>query len=122
MYTEGAAEPVIAIEGAALDYTLPVWNQAIATFDKMPFSAFLPANLAARSVLETATSAVRAVAWIAADDVLDALDGGAESWDKAATGVLEQRVALVELALTQCLGFAPAGDACEAQRRAWRRP
>ena len=109
VYTEGIAQPVIAIDGRALDYTLPVWNQAIATFDRMPFSAFLPANLAARIVLEPENSAVRAVAWIAADDVLDALDGGPDSWDPTAIILLEHRVALVDLALVQCLAVAPAG-------------
>jgi hypothetical protein len=108
VYLEGASDPAIAIDTRALDHTLPVWNQALATFDMMPLSAFLPANLAARSFWETAPKAVRAVSWIAADDLLDALDGGPDIWDQAAIDVFGERVALVEVSLAQCLGIAPA--------------
>lgn len=108
VYVEAAPQPAIVIDTAALDCALPVWNQALATFDRMPFAAFLPANLAARSVSETDRGAVRAVAWIAVDDVLDAVDGGPISWDEAALDNLAARVDLVVLALSQCLKMVPA--------------
>jgi hypothetical protein len=111
VYVKGAPRPALTVDSEALDQTLPIWNQALTTFDSMPFSAFLPANLVARSSSESETTAVRGVSWIAADDLLDAIDGGPPALNSAALAVLRERVALVVLALTQCAALVPV-EAC----------
>src|SRR5690606_24654743 len=71
---EGATR--FEVDSSALDHTMPIWEHAIPTFDTMPFSTFLPVNLVTRTKFETSSVASRSAAWIALDDVLDALDGG----------------------------------------------
>jgi len=100
---EGSSAPIMTVSSDDLDQTVPVWNFALKSFDKMPFAAFLPVNLGTRRRHETATQAVRAVAWIATDDVLSAIDGGPETLSSEAIGLLDSRLKLVEVALGQCV-------------------
>ncbi|MFC7595912.1 hypothetical protein ACFQU3_11375 [Terrabacter sp. GCM10028922] len=109
VYVGDPASPQIKLPRRALDLTLPVWNLAQATFDMMPFTAFLPANFVARSARETPTAAVRAIAWIAADDALDAYNGAPDLWDETATRTFLDRLGIVELALAQCADLIPDG-------------
>lgn len=100
---QGKADPLVVVAAEALEHGMPVWLTALETFDSMPFSTFLPANYAARSAVEAPMRAARAVAWIAADDTLDALDGMAEEWHHDDASLFLDRLGLVELALIQCL-------------------
>jgi hypothetical protein len=105
IYVFGASEPALSVDSRSLDQTLPIWNQALATFDMMPFVTFLPANLDARSRWESKTLAIRSICWIAADDLLDAVDSraaGNGDWTAEQIGVLDERLSLVKLALEQC--------------------
>ncbi|MGY1701275.1 hypothetical protein [Geodermatophilus sp. SYSU D00766] len=99
---DGEEGQVLHVTAAALELTVPIWQRAVTTFDRMPFSTFLPANLDARRAWETESVAIRSVAWIAADDLLDALDGTPELWQAASLKLFESRVSLVKLALEQC--------------------
>jgi hypothetical protein len=68
---------------------------------------FLPANLNARGHLESESTAFRSVAWIAADDFLDALDGTPDPWDEDALWTFANRVSVVIAALFQCSAAIP---------------
>lgn len=108
VYVDAPENPRIRLDASALDHALPVWNKALATFDMMPFSTFLPANLAARSQYEPASTAVRSVAWIATDDLLDALGGSPTQWSDDDVALFLDRASVVESALEACLDLAPA--------------
>lgn len=110
VYVEGRNEQVIEISASALAVNVPVWNQALEIFDAMPIVTFLPANFAARSEVEPASKASRSAAWMAADGVLDALDGGPESLDESGVTLLVDRLRLVETAVEQCLRLTPEAN------------
>lgn len=78
-------------------------------FTAMPLSTFLPANLDCRRRLEGEMLAVRAVAWIGADDCLDALDGTLGDWDLKAFSTFTERISVVKTALSQCLVVIAGG-------------
>lgn len=105
---EGEGTP-ISVDADALDRTLRVWSEARDSFDKMPLATFLPANLAARSQVEAPAVAVRAVAWIAVDDLLSAIDGATEILDSGAIDLMAKRVRVVETALMGCMPSVPDG-------------
>ena len=104
---EGEAGVAVGVDAGALDDTLRVWSEARESFDKMPLVAFLPANLAARSRLEPETVAVRSVTWIAADDLLSAIDGADELLDADSAVLMSKRSRLVETAVAQCMHRIP---------------
>lgn len=110
VYVEGRTEPVIQVSASALAVNVPVWTQAIETFDVMPIVTFLPANFAARSEVEPTSTAARSTAWMAADGVLDALDGGPESLDEGGVTLLVDRLRLVETAAEHCLRLIPEAN------------
>jgi len=66
------AMPAMDLAREPLDATFGVWLQAFRDFQVMPSSTFLPANIAARLAVEAPQIAVRAAAWLALDDALDA--------------------------------------------------
>ena len=103
--TPGRAEPLITVSAAALELTMPVWEFALSVLDRMPLSTFLPANLDARSRVETMGVAIRAAAWIAADDVLDALDGSPAYWNARVWQLLDARLGVVGLATEQAIRY-----------------
>ncbi|WP_454858426.1 hypothetical protein [Promicromonospora soli] len=103
----GETEPAIEVSSIELDQTMPVWTMAINSFDRMPLSTFLPANLAARSATEDPMTAARSIAWIAADDAVGALDGSADVWTKRDVELLKKRLDLVEIAIAQTLPSIP---------------
>lgn len=105
--TLGESEPAIEVSSSDLDQTMPVWIMAINSFDRMPLATFLPANLATRSATEDPMTAARSVAWIAADDAVDALDGSADVWKESDVELLKKRLDLVELAISQTLPSIP---------------
>ena len=105
VHVPGSSEAALTVDSRSLDQKLPIWNQAIATFDMMPFATFLPSNLDARSRWESKARAMRSICWIAADDVLDAFDSlsdGHGDWTIDRLRVLAERLSLVRLALKQC--------------------
>jgi hypothetical protein len=110
VYIEGRNEKVIEVSASALAVNVPAWTQALEIFDVMPIVTFLPANFAARSEVEPASKASRSAAWIAADGVLDALDGGPESLDESGVTLLVDRLRLVETAAEHCLRLMPAAN------------
>lgn len=103
--TPDQVEPLIIISSEALEATMPVWELAALTFDRMPFSTFLPANFDARRKFETVGTAIRAAAWIAADDVLDAIDSSPDDWDAEVLLLIDARLKIVELAARQATQF-----------------
>lgn len=80
----------------------------------MPFSTFLPANYAARRHHETPSAAARSVAWIAADDLLDAVDGSPLTLADDDIDLLVRRVNLVVSALEACLPTLKDGTSARA--------
>lgn len=99
---------VIGVGRAALDSTRCVWSEARSAFDNMPLSTFLPANLDARSEVEPEAIAVRSVSWIAADDLLSAIDGAGDWLTAEGILLLSKRAHLVETALTETMPRVPA--------------
>jgi len=99
------------VDSSALDHTMPIWQHAIPTFDAMPFSTFLPVNLATRAKFETSSLASRSAAWIALDDVLDALDGGPSHLSENELALLAARFDLAFRALTACTPLIAADSA-----------
>lgn len=71
-------------------------------FTAMPLSTFLPANLDARKHHESESVATRSVAWIAADDALDAIDGADDQWTPGTRRLVCARVAHARAALQAC--------------------
>lgn len=94
-------EPVISISKESIAHTLPVWEYAIENIDRMPFSVFLPMNYEARLHLESKSAARRSVAWIAVDDLLDAIDGSPAIWGQEEIRLLRIRLSIVERAVIQ---------------------
>jgi hypothetical protein len=103
-------DPMIRVSAEALDLTDPVWITAVGSFWVMPLSTFLPANLNARGHLESESTAVRSVAWIAGGDFLDALDSTPDPWDEAGLWTFVRRVGVVRAALQQCSAAVPDGS------------
>jgi hypothetical protein len=99
----GLDEAKISVSSDALNLTLPVWETAARLFTSMPLCTFLPANLNARQRSEELSKAVRSIAWIALDDLLDALDGTPQCWNAADFELFMNRVKLNALALDQCV-------------------
>lgn len=95
----------ITVSADALRATMPIWEHAISSLDQMPFATFLPANLDARRRIETESVAIRSAAWIAIDDVLDAIDGSPSTWDAPALQLIAARLGVVETALSQVAKF-----------------
>ena len=115
-FTISSAEdghPRVVVSADALDLTMPIWEYAVSTLDRMPFSTFLPANLAARRTSEDLPTAIRSIAWIAVDDALDAFNGSPDHWDPETRAVLLARLLVVELAVEQ---VARALDSTSAPR------
>lgn len=108
--TEDDAETNIVVSADALEATMPIWKFALANLDRMPFATFLPANLDARQRVEPERVAVRSAAWIAADDVLDAIDGSPPSWDESVLKLLDARLHVADLAVSQTAAFVGSGD------------
>jgi hypothetical protein len=90
---------------------MPTWRHAIPTFDSMPFSTFLPVNLVTRTRFETSSIASRSAAWIALDDVLDALDGGPSVLSESDLALAAARFDLAYRALSACLPLITAESA-----------
>lgn len=107
---EGRNEPVIEVSAGALAINVPVWTQALENLDVMPIVTFLPANFAARFEVESPSKASRSAAWMAADGVLDALDGGPGSLDESGVTLLVERLRLVETAVEHCLLLMPEAN------------
>lgn len=97
-----SSPPLIAVAGAALDATYPVWVRAREAFDSMPLAAFLPANLNARLQDESESEAARAVAWIALDDALSAIDEHPGHWTVEDVWLAKTRVDIARFAVLQC--------------------
>ncbi|WP_418003001.1 hypothetical protein ACNO8X_23825 [Mycobacterium sp. PDNC021] len=91
------SEPTIVVTVGALAACMPAWELAVSNLDKIPLSTFLPANLDARLEHEPDSVAVRSVAWIAVDDVLDAIDGSPATWTDVDRRLLDVRLNIVEL-------------------------
>lgn len=104
---KGEEQPVISVTSDALSNNMAVWESAVSQFSSVPLSTFLPVNLVARQESEAPFQAVRSVAWIAVDDLLDALDGSVGECDVDNLSIFEQRVALIREAIVQCAGVPP---------------
>jgi hypothetical protein len=102
---EGRPDTQITVSADALSATMPIWEQAIASLDRMPFATFLPANFDARRQIESERIAIRSAAWIAIDDILDAIDGVSEVWDEGIIQLLAAQIGIVQVALAQLTEF-----------------
>lgn len=102
-FTPDQASPVIEVDARALDANHPVWVHAREHFDCIPLSTFLPANLSARLRHETEAGAAHAVAWIAADCALDAVDGSPPIWLAEDLWLVNARLEHARLALRQTI-------------------
>ena len=107
VYVQGLDSCRMRVPAVALEHTLPVWTKALETFDRMPTATFLPANFASRRDVESEATAARSAAWISVDGVLDAIDGGPASLEDGDVRLLVDRLALVRVALEQCLHLVP---------------
>lgn len=107
--TVGHTDPVLVVSARGLDATMPTWELALGLFDRMPLSTFLPANFDARLKFESEPLAARSIAWIAADDVLDAVDGSPDSWDARERELLVARLSVVRSALVQMRDVSDSG-------------
>jgi hypothetical protein len=108
--SDASGDLVMLVSAYALDLTHTIWAKALGSFTAMPLSTFLPANLDARRHLEPESIAVRSVAWIAADDFLDALDCTPDPWDNDDLSMFADRVSGVKVALRQCSAAVPQGS------------
>lgn len=108
IYTRAGREHLIEVSAEGLSANAPVWTHALKAFDIMPIVTFLPANFDARCKVEDAATASRSAAWLAADGVLDALDGGPDCLDETSVVLLVDRLRLVETAAEHCLHLVPA--------------
>jgi hypothetical protein len=106
IYVMGSAEPVISVTAEALDRTLPVRDQAREWFTLMPRSTFLPAYLDARGVAEDPSTACRSIAWLAATDLLDAIDDSPALWPPEQLELTTRRMNLIGLSMDQCIAAA----------------
>ncbi len=91
--------PVIAVDATAIDASMATWTQSLRTLDRTPLATFLPVNLAARRQHEDEATALRSVAWIAVDDILDAVDGSAAIWEHVDRRTISARLSITESAL-----------------------
>ncbi len=108
VYVKGRADAVISVSAEALKRTHSVWERALDMFSSMPLSTFLPANFDARGASESPAEAVRSVAWIAVDDLLDAIDGSPRILDGEDLNLLVKRVELVVSTTDKCLSDVSA--------------
>ncbi|MCO7204432.1 hypothetical protein NH287_13150 [Microbacterium sp. CnD16-F] len=100
--------PLLTVDAAALDAAMPAWEYAVSRLDQMPLGAFLPANYSARLQLEPPATALRAVAWIAADDAVGVIDGSPPSWDPDTRRLLGVRLQVVAVAIENTRRIIPA--------------
>jgi hypothetical protein len=107
IFEQGKKEAVLSVTAEGLERSQPVWEKAMNWFSSMPLSTFLPANLNARSSSENLTQAVRSVAWIAVDDLLDAIDGSPVEWHNEDLDLIAKRLDIVAVATEQCIMAAP---------------
>jgi hypothetical protein len=99
----------LTVSAVALRANMPVWEYAVSVLDRMPLATFLPANFEARRRVETESVAIRSASWIAVDDVLDAIDGGPETWDETFLHLLNARLRIVEIAVSQVVRLTDNG-------------
>jgi len=104
---EGTEGVTIGVDADVLNDTMRVWSEARTSFDKMPLAAFLPANLAVRSGTESEALAIRSISWIAADDLLGAIDGADEMLTAGGVVLMLKRAHLVETAVLECMPRVP---------------
>ena len=100
--------PLVEVSRKSIEATMSVWEFAIAHLDSMPFSTFLPMNFEARRVVESRNIALKAVAWIAVDDVLDAIVGTPLEERGRACNLLAVRFELVGRALAALTDYGAA--------------
>lgn len=93
------------VDADALDATMPGWEYAVSHLDQMPLATFLPANYSARTKSESAAEAIRAVAWIAADDAVGVIDGSLEAWSAEVRRLLAVRLQVIAIALEHTRGM-----------------
>jgi hypothetical protein len=105
-----SSEASLVVSCEALEQTLYSWTYAIGTLDRMPLATFLPTNFDARRRQEAVTLAVRSVAWIAIDDLFDAIDGAPGVWDAQTMELLSTRLRLIELAIRGTISAIPEGQ------------
>lgn len=103
--------PLLTVDAAALDAAMPAWEYAVTHLDQMPLGAFLPANYSARQQLEPPATAVRAVAWIAADDAVGVIDGSPPSWDPDTRRLLGVRLQVIATAIENTRRIIPVSPA-----------
>ena len=103
VWRDGTDEPVIDVSTSALRVVDPLWEHALNTFTAMPLSTFLPANLGTRRLHETESVAARSIAWIAADDALDAVDGAGDLWTDETRRLVAARVVHTLTCLEACV-------------------
>jgi hypothetical protein len=94
-------DPVIVVSARSVDAVMPAWEFAVTTFDQIPVSTFLPANLEARRQFEPDSLAERSAAWIAVDDALGAIDVGIDQGPAFSGDLLDARLKLVQIAARQ---------------------
>lgn len=107
VFIVGSPEPVVSVSRESLELALPIWEFASTALTSMPFSTFLPINMSSRTGPEDPRTAARSAAWIAVDDLLDALDGSPVIWDMRELKLFVKRVELVSLAIKQCMTGVP---------------
>jgi hypothetical protein len=107
IHTPGQSEAVLSVTADALRRAQNVWAKAATQFTSMPLSTFLPANLDSRRCAEPSSLAVRSVAWMAVDDLLDVFDGNPDEWNAEELDLAARRVELVEYSTQQCLAAVP---------------
>lgn len=100
----GSDGVLVDVDGDALDRTMPVWSEArrhfvSGLFDSLPLSTFLPANHNARTRHESGSKATQAAAWIALDDLLDAINSPPRGHPDRRLDQLAARFRLAALAL-----------------------
>ncbi|WAX58529.1 hypothetical protein M6B22_07130 [Jatrophihabitans cynanchi] len=108
VWRDGTEHPVVEVGTAALRLVDVHWERALNTFTAMPLSTFLPANLDARKRHESESVAARSVAWIAADDVLDAIDGADDPWTPDMRRLACARIAHARACLHGCAELTSA--------------
>lgn len=103
-------ETRITVYAEALEATMPIWEHALPALDRMPFATFLPANLDARNRVEPEGLALRSAIWIALDYVLDAIDGSPPEWDESVLQLLDVRLRVVEVAVSELDKFVGSSN------------
>ncbi|WP_141396714.1 hypothetical protein [Microbacterium gorillae] len=102
-------DPQVTVDAVALDAAMPAWEYAVSHLDQMPLGAFLPANYSARRQQESAATATRAVAWIAADDAVGVIDGSPPTWDSDIRRLLGVRLQVITTAIENTRRIIPEG-------------